>query len=136
MKGDKMATEHQEQVAVNKYCELKKIPMYAIPNGVYFPMPKFIPLVYRNTLEKCIQSVIKKMKAEGALKKGLLDFVIPVKTEKYGALYVEMKVGKNKETKEQKEWAKILQDSGNCCVVCYRAKEAIETIEKYLKGEL
>lgn len=28
-------TEHQEQVIIIKYCDLKRIPIFAIPNGTY-----------------------------------------------------------------------------------------------------
>lgn len=129
-------TEHDHQVIINRYCEIKKIPMYANPNGVYFPLPDFIPLKYKTMLQKCIQTVIKKMKLEGAFKKGLLDFTIPVKTEKYGALYIELKIGKNKTTKEQKEWIDILLKHGNCCKVCYGSNEAIKTIEDYLNENI
>lgn len=42
-----------------------------------------------------------------------------------------MKYGKNKTTKEQKEWLGCLSAEGYACAVCYNAAEAIKTIESY-----
>lgn len=127
-------SEHDEQVIIKKYCDIKKIPMYANPNGVYFPIPQWLPMTFRNRLKLAIQKVLSKMKAEGAFKKGLLDFTIPVKTKNYGALYIELKVGKNKATKEQLEWKELLEKNGNKCEVCYGSSEAIKAIEEYLNN--
>ena len=51
---------------------------------------------------------------------------------KYHGLYIEMKAGKNKPSKEQKEWINSLQEEGYAACVCYGWLEAREVIEKYL----
>ena len=43
-----------------------------------------------------------------------------------------MKAGKNKPSKEQKEWINSLQEEGYVACVCYGWLEAREVIEKYL----
>ena len=43
------------------------------------------------------------LKKEG-VKRGVPDICLPVSRGKYHGLYIEMKAGKNKPSKEQKEW--------------------------------
>lgn len=128
-------SEHNEQVIYFRWCKIQKIPVYANPNGVYMPIPKFFPVKYQAMLRTMIQKIISKMKKEGAFQKGLPDLTIPIKTEKYGSLYIEMKIKGNYATKEQKEYMEMLGNHGNKCIVCYGANEAIEETKKYLRGE-
>jgi len=52
----------------------------------------------------------------------------------YHGLFIELKRTKGSVVSPaQKGWLEWLNANGNCAVVCYGAKEAIETIEKYLK---
>lgn len=95
-----------------KYSELKMI--FAIPNGGY-----------RNKGEA------RKLKATGT-KSGVPDLFLPVpRSQKYG-LFIEMKVGRNKCTENQKKWIRALMEQGYEVKVCYSAEEAIQIIKRYL----
>lgn len=131
-----MITEHTEQVLIYKWCKAKRIPMYAVPQGIYLPVPKFIPVKYQNILKKCVQKVMSKMKSEGAFQKGISDIVVPIANKKYGHLYIELKIKGNYATKEQKEFLARVNKNGCFGAVCYGAEDAIKTIEDYLGNRL
>lgn len=113
-------TEHAEQVALFSWAELMEAQypelrwMHAIPNGGH-----------RH------KSVAAKMKAEG-VKAGVLDVCLPVARGCWHGLYIEMKYGKNKPTKEQKECIDFLCAQGYYVDVCYSAERAIEVVVEYL----
>ena len=132
----KQGSEHIEQVKVVQYCKVRKIPIYSNMNGIYLPLPKFIPAKYRTLLQRSIQTVIRKLRAEGGFQNGLPDVTVPVQNKNYGALYIELKIGYNKASEDQIAYMKMLSTHGNFCCVCNGADETIETIEKYLKNEL
>lgn len=66
------------------------------------------------------------------LKKGMPDICLPVPIGKYGALYIELKYGKNKPSAVQKETMARLEEQGNLVKVAYSAQEAREYIRNYL----
>jgi len=70
------------------------------------------------------------MKREGILK-GIPDLCIPEASKVFNSLYIEMKFGKNKPSKEQVEVIEKLKLSGNCVNVCWTKKEFIEAVESY-----
>ena len=51
----------------------------------------------------------------------------------YPGLYIEMKYGNGRTSKEQREWINKLNEQGYKAVVCNGFEEAKETIEKYIK---
>ena len=126
-------SEHDEQVALFAMAELhqERIPelkwMYAIPNGGH-----------RHKV------VAGKLKAEG-VKSGVPDICLPISSEivtneddeipgfeTYSALYIEMKIGRNKPTEKQQEWIDGLRSMGNYVEVCYSCDEAWAVIMDYL----
>ena len=108
--------EHNEQVIVIKYCDLKKIPIFAIPNG-----------------SNKSRTAQRNFKAEG-LRAGVPDLFIPVPSIKYHGLFIEMKRVKGSVTsKEQKEWIALLNKQGYKAVICKGAAVAISEIENYFK---
>lgn len=127
-------SEHSHQTAlfawaalsVGKYPQLKY--MFAIPNGGLRDMRTAVNL-----------------KAEG-VKAGVPDIMLPVATasaslwdetlEGYHGLFIEMKVGKNKTSKEQDEYIEYLRSAGYYCVVCYTWNLARDAIIAYLEGKL
>ena len=109
-----MTEEGHEQCHVVAYCDWNKIPVYHVPNGGK-----------RNRLEAAA------LKREG-VKPGVPDLVITVAKGKYHGLYIEMKVGDNKTTKNQDEWIELLNNNGYLAVVCYGSHAAIDVIEKYM----
>ncbi len=119
-------TEDSQQMALfcwaaqnlNKYPQLKY--MFAIPNGGS-----------RHIAEAT------KLKATG-LKAGVPDIFLPypIQTEwakQYAGLFIEMKVGKGKTTKEQDDWLIYLEKIGYYCKVCYGWLEARNIIIEYLE---
>lgn len=119
---EKIPSEHHEQVIVNRYCLIRKIPMFAIPNGTY---------LNGTTLQRAKQ--MNHLKAEG-LRKGVPDLFIPVAKKGYHGLFIEMKRIKGSTTsKEQKEWIALLELQGYKAVVCKGSEEAIEVIEEYMR---
>ena len=71
------------------------------------------------------------LKAAG-LKAGVPDVCLPVARRSFNSLYVEMKFGKNKPTKSQKDFMGALEKEGAKVAVCYSAEEAREMIRWYL----
>tara|TARA_R110002020_G_scaffold92899_2_gene224462 strand:- start:14776 stop:15111 length:336 start_codon:yes stop_codon:yes gene_type:complete len=65
-------------------------------------------------------------------KKGFPDLFIYEPRGNYHGLAIELKVGYNKPTKEQREWIEKLSNNGYFAAVCRGIDETIETIDKYL----
>lgn len=113
--------EHQLQCGcVNwfrfQYPQLKE-RLFAVPNGGQ-----------RNLI------VASKLKAEGVLA-GVADLILLVKTKKYGALLIEMKAPKGKQSISQKQWEMHLtKDQEYKYVICYSFEEFKSAIEEYLKN--
>ena len=107
------SSEDAEQEAVVEYCDLLHIPIVHIPNE-----------------GKRSLNYAARMKKMG-LRRGFPDLLVPLARGGYHGLFIEMKYGKNKTTKEQKEWLERLSAEGYACAVCYNAAEAIKTIENY-----
>lgn len=118
--GLKMKGEDLEQATLIQWCNLQSCKyselkmIFAIPNGGY-----------RNKAEA------RKLKATGT-KSGVPDLFLAVpRNGKYG-LFIEMKVGRNKCTDNQKKWIRNLLEQGYEVKVCYSCEEAIQVIKKYL----
>lgn len=113
-------TEADEQKALmqwakwqeGRYPELKLL--YHCPNGGT-----------RNKLEA------RKLKATGT-KSGVPDLFLAVPRNNKSGLFLEMKVGRNKCTDNQKKWIRALMEQGYEVKVCYSCEEAIQVIKKYL----
>ena len=125
-------SEHQEQVTVFKWAELKErsVPelacLYAIPNG----------------LRAAGIGAAIKAKQEG-LKPGVPDMCLPIPKGKWHGLYIELKRlslkpktarSKGGVSDAQDEWHIRLRIQGYAVAVCYGADDAILTISRYLDG--
>lgn len=114
--------ESWEQEQVIKYCEIKKLPAFAIPNGTYIKTP----------------ASRAKAKREG-LKAGVPDLFLPVAASGFHGLFIEMKRAngaKSDVSKAQREWIALLNRNGYYAAVAFGHADAIEGIEKYIAGEL
>lgn len=115
-----LPTEAEEQTALFEWAQLmeKQLPpltmMYAVPNGGS-----------RNKIEAA------NLKRQG-LQAGVPDICLAYPSGGFHALYIEMKVGKNKPSQKQKEWLGNLAKVGYATAVCYSCNEAITAIRKYL----
>lgn len=113
-------SEAAEQTALVRWAELfsGRVPelrlLYHIPNGGS-----------RNRLEAA------NLKMQG-VKSGVPDLCLPVASRGNHGLYIEMKYGKNRPTKNQIEWMEMLKEQGYDARVCYSAEEAAKTIIDYL----
>jgi len=113
-------SESEEQKALiqwakfqeKKYPELKLL--YHCPNGGS-----------RNKIEAA------DLKRQG-VKPGVPDLFLPVPRNNKAGLFIEMKVGRNKCTDNQKKWIRALMEQGYEVKVCYSAEEAIQVIKRYL----
>jgi hypothetical protein len=112
--------EAREQTKLFNLCRLthKHEFLFHIPNGGS-----------RNKIEA------RNLKLQG-VKSGVPDLFYPVPNAKHHGLFIEMKYGKNKPTKNQIEWLDYLNSVGYLAVVCYSADEAFKLLEKYFKDKV
>lgn len=113
-----MQHEAYEQRKVIEYCKLRKIKVFAIPNGG----KRSLKEAYFLKLEGCSA--------------GVPDLCIPKPNAKHHGLFIEMKYGKNKPTENQKEWIEYLNSVGYLAVVCYSADEAFKLLNKYFSDKV
>lgn len=86
------------------------------------------PFGEKRTLEA--GATLKRM----GTKKGFPDYTLPIARNGYFGMFLEMKFGKGKLTKEQRLWKDKLQDQGYLVVVPNGWQEAADYIEMYLNG--
>lgn len=72
------------------------------------------------------------LKAAGMVA-GVPDLSLPVARQGFNGLYIEMKFGNNKPTKDQVEFMAMLKDQGYKTAVAYSAEEARSLIRHYPK---
>lgn len=108
-------SEAAEQAVLIQWCQYKKIPIFAIPNGGS-----------RHPLEAV------NLKRQG-VKPGVPDLFLPFSRNGKHGLFIEMKYGRNKPSEQQKEWLAYLDGAGYKTAVCYSFEEARRTIEDYVK---
>jgi hypothetical protein len=119
-------SEHQEQSllfqwaehASGKHPELRLL--YAIPNSGGFS-GGFKANVVR----------VQRLKRAGT-KKGVPDICLPVPRGAHHALYIELKAGKGKPSREQTQWLTDLWAQGNETHVCVGWESARDRITEYL----
>lgn len=119
-----MMTEHAEQCALFEWAALysRQVPelemLFAIPNGGF-----------RH------KATAGRLKAEG-LKPGIPDMMFAVPRGPYHGAFIELKVGRNKPTKLQKQCHLNLRAQGYFVAVCYGCWEAMDTLKGYLALEV
>lgn len=74
-----------------------------------------------------------KLKAMG-VKKGVPDILIFEPKGQFKGMAIELKVGRNKPTRQQESWLLHLQTRGWFCQVVYTLDQFIELVDAYLKG--
>lgn len=114
-------SEFTDQRSLIQYCAMKANQderwgmIFAIPNGM------------KTTIGVARKSV------KSGLKKGVPDLFFAVALGGYNGLFIELKVGKNKTSKNQNEWITKLKAQGYKCEVCYGWEVAAKVVEEYLK---
>lgn len=77
-----------------------------------------------------------KLKAEGALA-GVSDLILLKSNDKYGALLIEMKTPKGKQSQYQKQWEKDITKHGEYkYIVCHSFEEFQRGVNEYLSTAL
>lgn len=120
-------TEHQEQSSVIAWWA-KAHPLYNIPEFALFAIPN-------GGARDIITGA--KLKREG-VRRGVFDLMLAYPTPRireqggYAGLFIEMKVGDNKPSDDQKKFQKYLEDIGYKAVVHWSAEAAINEIQAYL----
>lgn len=115
-------TEHGEQVSLITWAKENEAKrpelkwLFAIPNGGH----RF-------------KAQAVKLKLEG-VKPGVSDLFLPVPRYGYHGLWIEMKVGRNKETDEQLDFQSAMRVAGYAAVTCWSFEMARDVIEHYLDG--
>lgn len=99
-----------------QYPKLAKV-LFAVPNGGYR---------YYTTG--------RILKAEGQLA-GVSDLILLTPRARYGALCIEMKSPKGKQSESQKEWQQHAENAGNKYVLCYSFEDFEKEIKEYLHEE-
>lgn len=109
-------SEAQEQAAVIQWCDMRRIPVFHVPNGGS-----------RDRREAA------NLKRQG-VRAGVPDLVVPVARCGKHSLYIEMKTKTGRVSPKQREWLELLDAQGMACAVCRGAAEAIECIGMYMEG--
>lgn len=112
--------EHQE--AIFQWC--------AVRQGMYPELKLLYHVPNEGKRDKLYAMALKRR----GVKAGVPDMCLPVARCGYHGLYIELKVGKNKTTNNQKDWIERLNEQGYLAVVCYGWEAAVDTLDKYLKG--
>lgn len=116
--------EEAEQAAIFEWAEYekRKYPelelLYHVPNG--------------GKRDAKTAAILKRC----GVKAGVPDLVLPVARCGYHGLYIELKVGKNRTSKNQDTWLENLNAQGYKAVVCYGFNETTNMILRYLEGEI
>lgn len=114
------ASEHDEQVALFRWAAMLRDRhpalglLFAIPNG-----------------GDRHPATAARLKAEG-VRRGVSDVFLPVPSQGYHGLWIEMKAGRNKPTTEQVAWLEQMRALGHATAVCYSWIEAAERVAGYL----
>lgn len=108
------ATEREIQQAVCEYLDAQGVPYYAVPNGQYRP----------------------GQRPEAGMQKGVPDLCIPVPSDDYGALYIELKRPGRYTRPAQRKWLDRLTSAGNACTVCRSVDGVADTVQEYLDGTI
>ena len=89
----------------------------------------------------CSLNGVKMTKAQAgrAIAQGMLsgvpDLFLPVKSNYFNGLYIEMKSAKGRVGVEQSRFLKCAAENGYSVVVCYSAVDAINTIKAHLEQQ-
>jgi hypothetical protein len=73
------------------------------------------------------------LKSEGAML-GMPDLIICIPSEKYHALFIEMKTSKGVLSPNQKQTHQLLKDAGYEVKVCRSLDEFIQSVHNYLES--
>ena len=119
--------EHELQVACVRWFKFQHPTraLFAIPNGAF--------LAGSDKTKRAMQW--NRLKAEGAMT-GAADLFVAVRTNDFAGLFIEMKVGKNIQTEEQKTFERIVKNAGYKYVICRDFDTFVDIIQAYLDSAI
>jgi hypothetical protein len=117
-------TEYEAQVKVFKWASEAEIK---------YPELKWL-FSTLNGVRLNIGQAVKAKKT--GLKAGIPDIIMPYPNKNHKALFLELKVGRNKASKEQIECISFLTENGYFATVAFGSDEAIDFIVDYLEGHI
>lgn len=109
--------------------EQVKVIIWAEKNVHNYPQLKWLHHIPNGGSRDSGEAI--KLKQMG-VKRGISDLHLPFPCGKYHGLYIEMKYGKNRTTKEQAEFLQDMKAAGHCVAVCHDAQAAVKLIESYI----
>lgn len=92
--------------------------------------PQYICFAIPNGGHRNIQTAAL-LKKEGVLA-GVADLCVLVPTRFFHGLFIEMKVGKNRQTEQQKSFGEYAVKQGYAYEVCYDLDSFIDVVTEYL----
>ena len=113
------------RMQLNSYPELKTL--YAVPNGANVGQ-EF------NHSTGIYESRERQKLVSSGLKPGVFDLCLPISRCGYGSLYLETKSNKGRLSTEQKAWALLMHNAGNCCFVYRDIEHGWHLLRWYLKS--
>ncbi len=119
--------KHEESNIQQKCVEWFK---YSFPKQVIASFPNGVFISGTPVQRAKRWNILKK---EGAML-GMPDLIICIPSDKYHALFIEMKTSKGVLSDSQKSTHKILEDSGYCVKVCRSLDEFIQSVHNYLES--
>ena len=117
-------TEHRIQAGLFKWAKLASARhpelalLFAIPNGGA-----------RDPITGAM------LKAEG-VKRGVPDLFLPAAAGPFHGLFLEMKTASGRLSPDQQQWKHGLIEQGYACVTAHSLEQAIDTLTRYLTGQL
>ena len=117
-------TEHGEQVS---------LIAWAKENEAKCPQLKWLMAIPNGGLRN--KATARKLQLEG-VRPGVSDLFLPVGCASYHGLWIEMKVGRNKPTKDQQEFQYAMRAAGYAVATCWSFESARNIIAMYLGGPL
>ncbi len=120
----KHGPEELQQIAFFDFCRAMQHTHLGYALAYHVPNERMASIQRRMTLKRA------------GVRKGVPDICVPVRNDKYSALYIEMKVKPNKPSPEQISLIQHLNIAGNYAVICWSADEAIKIIQDYINNKL
>lgn len=125
--------EHLLQIQLVERVRLDLVPRFPILAGEGWPDSGALRLyAVPNGGLRTVQEGVR-LKMEG-VQKGVPDLVLPIARGGYHGLYLEMKAGNGRTSKEQDGWLAFLEDQGYRVAVAWTVERALHVLEDYLSS--